>query len=63
MKKKVVSLLMAAAMVVSLTGCGNPEGTGADNAAPAQDANTEAEQPAADASEAQGGGHGGDDCR
>lgn len=49
MKKKVVSLLMAASMVVSLTACGNPEGSG--SAAPAADANTEAEQPAADAAE------------
>ncbi len=48
MKKKVVSLLMAASMVVSLTACGNPEGNGAENAAPAADANTEAEAPAAD---------------
>lgn len=55
MKKKVVSLLLASAMVVSLVGCGNPEGSG--EAAPAQDAaNTEAEQPAADAGETAGGG-------
>lgn len=56
MKKKVVSLLLASAMVVSLVGCGNPEGSG--DAAPAQDAAaTEAEQPAADAGETAGGGY------
>lgn len=54
MKKKVVSLLLASAMVISLVGCGNPEGNG--EAAPAQDAAaTEAEQPAADAGETAGG--------
>lgn len=58
MKKvsRFVASLLAGTMALSLTACGNPEGSGASNdAAPAQDTNTAAEQPAADAAETAGG--------